>query len=116
MSADEVMVNILHLVENMEEDLPNSDLSASHGSGTPIASSAATDRGYHGGRRYNNRGGRGGRGLPNKCSACGSQDHILSQSCTTSDDALMKWTLAKRKISTKIMAPLAAMPKRTLPS
>jgi hypothetical protein len=32
-----------------------------------------------------------------KGSAFGSMNHIMS-SCTTSDDALMKWTLAKRKM------------------
>jgi hypothetical protein len=35
--------------------------------------------------------------MPNKCSGCGSLDHILS-SCTASHDALMKWTLAKPKL------------------
>jgi hypothetical protein len=35
--------------------------------------------------------------MPNKCSGCGSLDHILS-SCTASDDGLMNWTLAKRKL------------------
>jgi hypothetical protein len=43
------------------------------------------------------RGSRGGRSLPNKCSACGSMDHILS-SCTALDDALPRWTIAKRKM------------------
>jgi hypothetical protein len=35
--------------------------------------------------------------MPNKWSAYGSLDHILS-SCTSSDDALLKWTLVKRKM------------------
>jgi hypothetical protein len=50
------------------------------------------------GGRHNTRSGRGGRGpLPSKCSGCGGLDHILS-SCTASYDALLKWTLAKRKM------------------
>jgi hypothetical protein len=36
--------------------------------------------------------------MPDKCSACGSLNHIMS-SCTTSDDAFLKWTLAKRKMT-----------------
>jgi hypothetical protein len=50
----------------------------------------------HGGRGSTTRGGRGGRGLLNKCSGCGSLDYIMS-SGTASDDALLKWTRAKRK-------------------
>jgi hypothetical protein len=40
---------------------------------------------------------RGGRVLPTKCTAFGSPDHIFS-SCTAPDDALLRWTLAKRKL------------------
>jgi hypothetical protein len=32
-----------------------------------------------------------------KCSGCGGLDHIMS-SWTASDDAFLKWTLAKRKL------------------
>jgi hypothetical protein len=35
--------------------------------------------------------------MPNKCSWCGRLDHILL-SCTASDDALLKWTRAKRNL------------------
>jgi hypothetical protein len=34
--------------------------------------------------------------MPNKCSGYDSLDQIMS-SCTASDDALLKWTMAKRK-------------------
>jgi hypothetical protein len=57
----------------------------------------ANGRNCYIGRGHNTRGGRGGRGLPHKCSACGSLNHIIS-SCTASHDALLKWTLAKRKM------------------
>jgi hypothetical protein len=73
----------------------------------------ADGRGANSGRGNNSRGTRCSRGLPNKCGACGSLNHIMS-SCTTSDDALLKWTLAKRKISFKSMALLVALPLRTL--
>jgi hypothetical protein len=39
---------------------------------------------------------RGGRGPPNMCNACNILNHILS-SCTAADDAIMKWTLAKKR-------------------
>jgi hypothetical protein len=41
-----------------------------------IAAFVADGRGSHSGRGHNNRGGRGGRGLPNKSSACGNMNHI----------------------------------------
>jgi hypothetical protein len=96
MSTDEVMANILHLAQNMEEELPCSDLPSSLDSVTPISALVAVGHGSHGVRGHVNRGGRSGRGLPNKCSACGSLDHMLS-SCTSSDDPVVKWTMAKRK-------------------
>jgi hypothetical protein len=97
MSADEVMANILHLAQNMEEDIPGIDLPAHGGPVPSISAFVAVGRGSHGGRGNPTRGGRAGRGLPNKCNGCGSLDHIMSSS-TAYDDALLKWTLAKRKL------------------
>jgi hypothetical protein len=96
LSADEVMANIPHLPHNMDED-DAPDTPAPNGSPPPIYALVAAGRGSHSGRGHPPRGPRGGRGLPNKCSACGSLDHIMS-SCTTPDDALLRWTNAKRKM------------------
>jgi hypothetical protein len=96
LSADEVMASIFHLAHNMNEDdapggtPPDTSL-------PPIFAFVAAGRGSHGSRGHPPRGSRGGRGLPNKSSACGIMDHILS-SCTSPDDALLRWTLAKRKM------------------
>jgi hypothetical protein len=97
LSADEVMASILHLAHNMDEEASAPGAPAPDTSPPPISAFVAAGRGSHSGRGHNPRGPRGGRGLPNKCSACGSLDHILS-SCTAPDDALMRWTLAKRKM------------------
>jgi hypothetical protein len=70
LSADEVMANILHLAQNMDEELHASYLAAPAGTASPISPFVAIGRGNHGGRGYDNRGGRGGRGLSNKYSAC----------------------------------------------
>jgi hypothetical protein len=91
MSADEVMTNILHQARNMDEDAGAQSMPAHDTSPLPISAFVAAGRGS------NPRGSRGGRGLPNKCSACDSMDHIMS-SCTAPDDAFLKWTLAKRKM------------------
>jgi hypothetical protein len=96
-SADEVMASILHLAHNMDEEASAAGAPAPDTSPPPISAFVAAGRGSHNGRGHNPRGPRGGRGLPNKCSACGSLDHMLS-SCTAPDDALMRWTLATRKI------------------
>jgi hypothetical protein len=97
LSADEVMANILHLAQNMDEDVTTPGMPAPNDPAPPISAFVAVGRGSNTGRGHIPRGTRGGRGLPNKCSACGSLNHIMS-SCTTSDDALLKWTLAKRKM------------------
>jgi hypothetical protein len=81
----------------MDEEISAPGLPAPNTSPPPISAFVATGRGSNNGRRHNPRGPRGGRGLPNKCSTCGSLDHILS-SCIVPDDALLKWTLAKRKM------------------
>ena len=96
MSADEVMASILHLAHNMDED-DAPDTPAPNISPPTISAFVDVGRGSHSGRGRPPRGPRGGRGLPNKCIACGSLDHILS-SCTAPDDALLRWTLAKRKM------------------
>jgi hypothetical protein len=97
MSADEVMAIIPHLAHNMDEEVSASGAPAPDTSPPPISPFVADGRGSHSGRGHNPRGPRGGRGLPNKCSACGSLDHTIS-SCAAQDDALLKWTLAKRKM------------------
>jgi hypothetical protein len=81
----------------MDADLHDSTVTAHATLAPPISSFVAPGRKSHGGRGHNTSSGRGGRNLPHKCSACGSLSHIMS-SCTTSDDALLKWTLAKRKM------------------
>jgi hypothetical protein len=96
MSADEVMASILHLAQNMDEVVTAPGLSAYDTSAPPISAFVAAGRESNSGRGHNPRGTRGGCGLPDKCSACGSLNHIMF-SCTTSDDALLKWALAKRK-------------------
>jgi hypothetical protein len=96
LSADEVMASILHLAHKMDED-DAPDTSAPHISPPPISAFVVADRGSHSGQGHPLRCPRGGRGLLKKCSACGSLDHILS-SCTAPDDALLWWTLAKRKM------------------
>jgi hypothetical protein len=96
LSANEVMASILHLAHNMDmDDAP--DTPAPHISPPPISAFVADGRGSHNGRGHPPRGSCGSRGLPKKCSACGNLDHILS-SCTAPDDALLRWTLAKRKM------------------
>jgi hypothetical protein len=87
LSADEVMAILLHLSQNMDEELPAPALPASDGPDPPIFAFVAPSRGSTSGRGNNPRGTHGGRGLTNKCSACGT-NHIMS-SCTTSDDALL---------------------------
>jgi hypothetical protein len=96
LSVDDVMASILHLAHNMDED-DAPDTRAPHISPPPISAFVAAGRGSHNGRGHLPRGPRGGRGLPTKCSACGGLDHILS-SCSAPDDALLRWTLAKRKM------------------
>jgi hypothetical protein len=97
LSADKVMANILHRAQNMDEEVRAPGTPAPDTSPPPISAFVAASRGSHSGRGHIPRGTRGGRGLPNKCNACGSLNHIMS-SCTAPDDALSKWTLAKRKM------------------
>jgi hypothetical protein len=89
LSADEVMAIILHLAQNMDDDPSDPALPTTGDPAPPMSAFVAASRGSNNGRGHNPRGTRGGRGLPNKCSACGSQDHIMS-SCTTYDDAPLK--------------------------
>jgi hypothetical protein len=96
MSADDVMANILHLAHNMDEDnAPAATIP--HTSPPPISAFVAGGRGSHSGRCHPPRVPRSGRVLPTKCTAYGSPDHTLS-SCTAPYDALLRWTLAKRKL------------------
>jgi hypothetical protein len=100
MSADEVMDLIFHLAHNMDEEVVAPGMPA-HDTSTPtISAFVAACRGWKSGGGQNSRDTRGGRGLPIKCNACGSLNHILS-SFIASDDALLKWILAKRKMIVK---------------
>jgi hypothetical protein len=92
LSDGEVMANILHLAHNMDDESCASGAPAPDTSPPPISAFVAAGRGSHSGRGHPSRGPRGGRGLPNKCSACGSLDHILS-SRGGPDDALRRRTL-----------------------
>jgi hypothetical protein len=76
MSADEVITIILHMAHNMGEEVTSPGMPASDTSPTTISALVAVGRGSNSGRGHNPRGPRDGRGLPNKCSACGSMDHI----------------------------------------
>jgi hypothetical protein len=96
LSVDEVMASILHLADNMDED-DAPDTTAPNISPPLMSAFVAAGRGSHSGRGHPPRGARGSRGLPNKCSACGSLDHILS-SCSAPGDPLLRWTIAKRKM------------------
>jgi hypothetical protein len=89
MSADEGMASTLHLAQNMDDYLPYLTLTTHAGLAPPISDFVAAGRNLHGGRGHNSRGGRGGRGLPKKCCACGSLNYTMS-SCIASDDALSK--------------------------
>jgi hypothetical protein len=80
LSADEVMANILHLAHNMGEEACAPGAPTPDTSPPPISAFVVASRGSHNGRGHNPRGPRVGRGLPNKCSACGSMDHIVSSS------------------------------------
>jgi hypothetical protein len=108
------MANILHLAHNNDEEVTAPGLPPRDISTPPISAFVVDGRGSNNGRGQNSRGSRGGRGLPSKCSACGCLNNILS-SCTTSDDALLKWTLAKCKMIVKNMALMPALPMLTLP-
>jgi hypothetical protein len=92
-----VMANILHPAHNMDEEACAPGAPAPDTSHPPVSAFVAVGRGSHNGRGHKPRGPRGGCGLPNKCSACDSPDHILL-SCTALDDALLRWSLAKRKM------------------
>jgi hypothetical protein len=97
MFADEVMASILHVAHNMDEEACAPGATPPNTALPPILAFVAVGRGSYNRRGHPPLGPRGGRGLPNKCSACGSPDHIFS-SCTASDDALPRWTLAIRKM------------------
>jgi hypothetical protein len=88
LTADEVMANILHLAHNMDEEVNAPGLPAPDTAPPPISAFVVAGRGSNNGRGHNLRAPRGGRGLPNKCSAFGSMDHIMS-SCTAPNDTLL---------------------------
>jgi hypothetical protein len=106
------MASILHPAQNMDEDVAAPGQPAPNSFAPPIAAFVVAGRGSNSGCGRNPRGTRGGRGLPNKCSACDSLNHIVS-SCKASDEALLKWTLAKRKLITQKYGTLAALPLYT---
>jgi hypothetical protein len=108
------MANILNLAHKMDEEVSAPGMPAPDTSPPPISTFLAASRGSHNGRGHNPRGPRGGRGLPNKCIACGNLDYIMS-SYSAPYDALLKWTLAKRKMIVQNNGTLVALPRRTLP-
>jgi hypothetical protein len=89
LSAYEVMASILHLAHSMDEDTSAPGATAPDTSPPPISAFVAAGRGSHSGRGHPPRGPRGGRGLPNMCSPCGSQAHILPP-CSAPYDALLR--------------------------
>jgi hypothetical protein len=101
LSADAVMAIIMIVAQNMEEELPllaDREVVPPYFVAPPISAFLADGRGQPRGRPHGFRGGGGRRGpLPNTFSTCGGLDHIMPL-CTTLDDALLKWTLAKRKM------------------
>jgi hypothetical protein len=86
LSADEVMANILHTAHTMNEEACAPGAPGLDTSPPPVSAFVAVGRGSQSGRGHHPRGPRGGRGLPNKCNARGSMDHVLS-SCSAPDDA-----------------------------
>jgi hypothetical protein len=95
LSADEVMASILHLAHNMDDE-PAPDTPAPVASPPPISAFVTAGRGSQSGQSQPHRHPRGS--LPNKCVACGSLNHLMS-ACTATDDAILKWNLAKRMLT-----------------
>jgi hypothetical protein len=85
------------MAKSMDDEPPDQAQPTTVVPAPPISAFVAVGRGSNSGRGHNPRGTRRGRGLPNKFGACGILDHIMS-SCTSFDDAQLKWTLAKRKL------------------
>jgi hypothetical protein len=106
LSADEVMAIILHFAHKMDGD-PAPDTPAPVASPPPISAFVAAGRGSHSGRGYPHRHPRGSR--PNKCGVCGILNHLMS-ACIATDDAILKWNLAKRKM-TKYGSPEVRRPR-----
>jgi hypothetical protein len=73
LSADEMMANILHPANNMDEEVITPGLPAPDTSPPPTFAFVAAGRCSHIGRGHTPRGPRG-RGLPNKCRSCGSPE------------------------------------------
>jgi hypothetical protein len=88
------MAIILHLAQNMEEELPGIDLTVLACPSSPISAFVAIGRGSHGGRGHNIRGRRGGRGFGR---VFGGLNHIMS-SCTASHEALVKRFMARKRM------------------
>jgi hypothetical protein len=78
LSADEVVASILHMAQNMDKDVHAQGQPALDGYAPPISAFVGAACGSNNGRGHNPRGTRGGRGLPNKCSACDIFNHIKS--------------------------------------
>jgi hypothetical protein len=55
------------MARNMEEELPDASLTCPSGPTLHVSAFVAAGRGPHDGRGHTSSGGRGGRGLPNKC-------------------------------------------------
>ena len=89
------MANILHFAHNMDDD-PAPDTPVPVASPPPISAFVVVSRGSHSGRGQPHRYPRGSR--PNKCGVCGSLNHLMSAN-TAPDDDILKWNLAKRKMT-----------------
>jgi hypothetical protein len=95
LSADEVMASILHIAHNMDDDRAP-DTPAPIASLPPMSAFVDAGRGSHSGRGQPHRHPRGSR--PNRCGVCGSPNHLMS-ACNAPNDAILKWNLAKRKMT-----------------
>jgi hypothetical protein len=102
LSPDEIMTIIMLLAQSMEEKIPltaHPEAVPPHFAAPSASAFVADGRGQPRGCPSGFRDGDGRRGpLPNKCSECGGGLYHIMSSCGASDDALLKWTLAKRKV------------------
>jgi hypothetical protein len=71
------MASILHLSQNMEDELLGCDMDARAAHAPPTLAFVVAHRDQHGGRGRSGHGGRGDRGMSNQCSALGSCNYIV---------------------------------------
>jgi hypothetical protein len=73
------MANILHMAQNMEEELPGTDMPARANTAPPLFAFVAPSRGSHDGRDHPDCGGRNGRSSLDRDTASNS---VLSRENT----------------------------------